>query len=396
MKKMGIEPLGNVGCLYICLCTVKLGPGKTKDKNLGQARQGCRNYLNKPHMKPKMKKTVGLRQLLTALCLSLGIGSAFGQTTLTESERNERLAQQIRAEKREDVALLLVAFGSTWDEPLATFEQVKARFAKEFPQMDVYLAFTSSICIKRCEQKGKGYFYSPKTWLKVLCDEGYDDFVLQPLHVTPGKEYEEVDKAAAEFVDGGPRYLEDPKVYLSEPLLNRDEDIDSIAACLYAATREQVEAGKVVAFMGHGTPDVSAQAASNQRYTLLEAALQKLNPRYFVATVDMEGNLIADLLERMKTQGLERKGQEVVCLPLMVVAGDHANNDMRGGDDPNHPDEESWRAAFVKAGYHCPLENCILKGLAAYPEVVERWIAKLKRILSGRPTYETMSLIEPC
>ena len=114
-----------------------------------------------------------------------------------EKEKQNKLAQKISSLQRGKNAILLVAFGSTWQEAHNAYNALQRELTHTFnaatmgesaPQ-DVYLAFTSEMCIQRCQQKGLGDFYFPHTWLAALAQAGYTSIVVQSLHVAQGKEY---------------------------------------------------------------------------------------------------------------------------------------------------------------------------------------------------------------
>ena len=137
--------------------------------------------------------------------------------------------------------------------------------------------------------------------------------------------------------------------------------------------------------MGHGNPENMNYGRGNARYLKIEEELQKLSPNYFVATVDMEGNLVDDLIARAKKAG--KTSGTMLLHPLMSIAGDHANNDLKGGVDPQNPEEGSWRYEMNKAGYKCTLDGCTMNGLADYPAIVNVWISHMEKALAGDPLY---------
>lgn len=298
------------------------------------------------------------------------------------------VTKEVKGKKSTDKALLLVSFGSTWDAPQKSFKGIVERFKKEFPDRDVYFSFTSEICMTRCAQKGWNY-YAPNFYMESLGKAGYKDIAVQSLHVIPGEEYLRVKNTLKDFhnhsVEGGKTPFANRVVYLSGSLLYQPEDCETVAAELHKIFKKDVEEGKLVCLMGHGNPENYDYANGNERYRQIEKALQKLDPHYFVATVDMEGNYVGEMIARMKKAGFE-KG-EVILHPLMSIAGDHANNDLKGGVE-TPAEEDSWRAEMVKAGYTCPLENCIMKGLADYPAITDVWVSHMKQTLKGEPMYD--------
>ena len=152
---------------------------------------------------------------------------------------------------------------------------------------------------------------------------------------------------------------------MAGPLLESEDDVKEVATILHKNYKAKVDAGKIVTFMGHGNPEGWNYGNGNSRYTMLEEELQKTySSNYFVATVDMEDNYVDNMISRMQAAG--KASGDVICHPLMSIAGDHANNDMKGGVSENDPEEGSWRYELNKAGYTCPLSNCDIKGCLLY------------------------------
>ena len=297
---------------------------------------------------------------------------------------------EVTANKSKSSALLLISFGSTWEEPQKTFQKVKNEFKEAFPDRDVYFAFTSEIIMNRVAandeliSKGYGPYYSPLFYMLALGKAGYTQIDVQSLHVIPGEEFLRVQSVVKDFhntdQDGdGKREFEGVKVALGTPLLYTQEDVDNVAKILHEKVgKDFVAAGDVVAFMGHGNPEDYNTMDGNTRYTMMEEALQKIDPHYFVATVDMEDNYIDEMIERMQAKGYG-EGTKVKLHPLMSIAGDHVNNDMAAGPE-EEPEEDDgfWRYRLVEAGYDCTLEDCILQGLGEYPDIVNIWIQHTK------------------
>ena len=336
-----------------------------------------------------MKKSVIMAFLMMLVFANIGCNN---KEKLPEGvgdykEKMEAVANEVENNKKHDTALLLVSFGSTCDEPQKTFKAMKKQFADKFEDMDVYFSFTSEICMARCAAKGLNY-YSPSYYLNALGHAGYKTVCVQSLHVIPGEEYLRVKNVVKDFHNNGdnPEFA-DVTVYLGGPLLYKAEDAELVAAELHNIYEKDVEAGKIVAFMGHGNPEDANYGNGNSRYTMLEEELQKLNGNYYVGTVDMNGNLVADMIKRMKDDGV-KEGADVICHPLMSTAGDHANNDMLGGDDEKNPEEGSWRYEFVKAGFNCPIENCHVVGLGDYPEIVDIWMLHMDNAIGAGPFFK--------
>lgn len=172
-----------------------------------------------------------------------------------EKEKQNKLAQKISSLQRGKNAILLVAFGSTWQEAHNAYNALQRELTRTFnsastgknaPQ-DVYLAFTSGMCIQRCQQKGLGDFYSPHTWLAALAQTGYTSIVVQSLHVAQGKEYLDLAQEVNTFTQAHPSI----DVALQGPLLDHAPEVAKI---LYKSYERELKAGATLLFMGHGTP----------------------------------------------------------------------------------------------------------------------------------------------
>ena len=167
------------------------------------------------------------------------------------------------------------------------------------------------------------------------------------------------------------------RIFIGGPLLEADKDVKKVADILDNEFSKYVQGNNVMAFLGHGNPANMNYGNGNQRYFDLEAALQKKNPNYFVATVDQEDNLLDELFERMQDQGKVTTGATLTLHALMCIAGDHAHNDMSGIEKEG----DSWREFFVEKGFKCQYDgndantsnNCILKGLGDYAAIRAIW-----------------------
>ena len=302
----------------------------------------------------------------------------------------QSVVNETKASSKHTTAMLLVTFGSTWQAPHDTYKGVQEQFAKAFPDADVYLAFTSSICISRCaagENTDPVNYYAPSYWLKAIGMAQYSTVCVQSLHCIPGEEFLRMrDTYVKDFhndTDLPEAYRSSVKVYVGGPLMADEADVNALATVLNKHF-SSVAAKGVMAFMGHGNPESYNYGNGNIRYSQLEAALQKINKNYYVGTVDMKDNYVDNVIGRMHTAGFKTGAVELH--PLMSIAGDHANNDMKGGVGETAKDG-SWRSEMTKAGYTCPLNNCILKGLGDYTDVVDIWISHMKNALAEAPMY---------
>jgi sirohydrochlorin cobaltochelatase len=286
-------------------------------------------------------------------------------------------------------AIVLAAFGSTWENAHKTFKAIVADYEndKDFKDYDVYFAFTSAKCINR-SREGEHYasqdFYAPNYWLEAIGRQKYEEVIVQSLHVIPGEEFLRLrDNYVKDFknniyADLDDKYLEEGvRIFIGGPLLEADKDVKKVADILDNEFSKYVKGNNVMAFLGHGNPANMNYGNGNQRYFDLEVALQKKNPNYFVATVDQEDNLLDELFERMQDQGKVTTGATLTLHALMCIAGDHAHNDMSGIEKEG----DSWREFFVEKGFKCQYDgndantsnNCILKGLGDYAAIRAIW-----------------------
>ncbi|WP_329903834.1 sirohydrochlorin cobaltochelatase [Porphyromonas pogonae] len=278
--------------------------------------------------------------------------------------------------KNHDTALLLVTFGSTHQEAHDTFHKIASQFAQRFPDTDLYMAFTSKICMKRWFEKTGEQFHPASTLLDQLAGAGYSHINIQSLHVIPGEEYKMVkEKMLTEFRLTHPGV----EVVMGAPLMDSDEDIKLLGDTLLRLYLQRLEQGELLVLMGHGN-DKSKFRDANQKYLDLQNYFNTLTDRIYIGTVDFEEMTIDHLLEVFA--GKYPRGTVINLLPLMSIAGDHAKNDMAGAYDPDEADEDqSWRVRLQKAGFVIEDENCRLRGLADEPEIVDIWIKHLQQVL---------------
>ena len=242
------------------------------------------------------------------------------ENIVSEYSYNDQMVANQKAKSKKDVAVLLVAFGSTWNNAFLAFDKTKAAYESAFPEADVYVCFSSDICINRAsvgeneDDEGnivKRDYYEPRYLLHAIGAAKYSKIYVQSLQVIPGEEFAAVVASVKKFMNNGyisstgfdahldDKYLaklaEDEAIFLGMPLLNDPEvDVPKVAKALNKLYETEATDG-AVAFMGHGNPDKYDTFKANVRYTQLEAELQKLNPNYFVGTVDMANNSTAGL-----------------------------------------------------------------------------------------------------
>ena len=340
---------------------------------------------------------------------------------VSEYSVNDKMVADQKAKSKKDEAVLLVAFGSTWDNSFKAFDATKAAYEKEFPNADVYVCFSSDICINRAsvgeneDENGnivRRDYYEPRYLLHAIGAAKYSKIYVQSLQVIPGEEFANVVACVKKFMNNGyiasahldDDYLaslaENEAIFLGMPLLNDpDTDVPEVAKQLNDLYKEEAAQG-VVAFMGHGNPDTYDTFKANIRYTQLEEALQAYSKNYYVGTVDMPGNYKDQVMERMQQNGIAPGLVQLHA--LMSIAGDHAHNDMAGegeeymaenDDEWSDNEEVSWYEYFMHNGYI----SCVTKGankhplgLLELPGVLNVWIEHTKNAEFLEDAYHSM------
>jgi len=320
-----------------------------------------------------MKKISILMTAMTAIIAST-VFTACDKSDDTQSnyeKYQQAVNKTVNKEKKNDKAILLVAFGSTWEQAYDTFDEIVADYKSNFNGWDIYLSFSSAICINNAragENVDPKDYYDPEHWLTAIGLAGYKQIVVQSLQVIPGEEYRRVrDTYVKDFMnnrngDFSDEYMKslDLNVVVGTPLMAEEEDAEKLAVVLNneADIKTAVQQG-IVAFMGHGNPEGYDYYGGNVRYLQLEQYLRILNQNYYVGTVDMDETYVDDVLEHIKggifaiTVGdvvktmtyLPNTSTKAQLFPLMSIAGDHAHNDMADAED-----EESWFSMFNAAG----------------------------------------------
>jgi len=330
----------------------------------------------------------------------------------------------VNAQKSSNKVILLVAFGSTWEQAYDTFDKVVADYKSQFSGWDVFLSFSSAICINNAragENVAPKDYYDPEHWLTAIGLAGYKQIVVQSLQVIPGEEYRRVrdsyvkdfmNNRNADFTDAYMKSI-DRQVVVGTPLMAEIEDTYTLAQTLNneSDVKAAVQQG-IVAFMGHGNPEGYDYYGGNIRYLQLESNLRAINENYYVGTVDMDETYAENVLEHIGggefnyvigdmvvpmvyPANANKKAQLFV---LMSIAGDHAHNDMAGAGDEYWDAEEeesednSWFEYFSHKGYDAIVskEGNHPKGLLEIPGVLNVWIQHTKNAEFLEDAYHSM------
>lgn len=236
--------------------------------------------------------------------------------------------------------LLVISFGTSFnDSRRLTIGAIEDELEKSFPDYSVRRGFTANIVIDHIKRRDGVVIDDIEESLQRAVDNGVKNLVIQPTHLMNGIEYDELVGKIANYSDAF------EKVAIGEPLLTSEEDFKKVEEAIVDWTSEYDDDKTAICFMGHGT-----EAESNKIYSKLQDMLTADGHKnYFIGTVEAEPSL-DDVISAVKAGDYER----VILEPLMVVSGDHANNDMAGDE------EDSWKSVFEKEGFKV---ECLLRGL---------------------------------
>lgn len=247
--------------------------------------------------------------------------------------------------------LLVISFGTSFnDSRRLTIGAIENDLEAAFPDFSVRRGFTANIVIDHVERRDEIHIDDINEALDRAANNGVKTLVVQPTHLMNGIEYEEIVGKVANYSDAF------EKVVFGEPLLTSDDDFKRVEKAITEWTAEYDDGETAVVFMGHGT-----EHEANSVYPKLQDMLTSDGySNYFIGTVEAAPTL-DDVLAAVKNGGYKR----VILEPLMVVAGDHANNDMAGSD------EDSWKTVFENEGYEVV---CLLRGLGENEEIRQIYI----------------------
>lgn len=324
----------------------------------------------------KKRLAVAIAALLGVYCLG-GCSSKTQQETVNESVQatetvstvvEEAQTEDIITEEKEvnDTAILVVSFGTSYNDSRdITIGAIETAITSAFPDYDVRRAFTSQIIIDILGERDSLEIDNVTEALDRAVADGVKELIVQPTHLMNGYEYGDLAKELTAYVD------KFDKIVLAEPLLTSDSDFEAVIKAITEKTASCDDGETAICFMGHGT-----EADSNAVYAKLQKMLTEGGyENYYVGTVEAEPTL-DDVIAALKENGNYKK---VVLEPLMVVAGDHANNDMAGEE------EDSWKTILTNEGYEV---TCIIEGLGQIPAIQDVYVEHLQNAISEGQAFE--------
>ena len=269
------------------------------------------------------------------------------------------------APKKEN-AILVISFGTSMPSARKAIDNLVNTAKREFPNYEVRLAFTSNIIRRKLAKESKENILNPVQALAALNEEGFKNVYLMPTHMIPGEEYDEIISVANAFWALSDSKYGFESLTMAAPFLNSVTDCERMSEILAQRFKTQLEDKETaIILMGHGTPKHHANAMYSQLQLVLN---QKYYGKFFIGTVEAVP-MIDDVIAELKRHPEIRK---LVLSPLMIVAGDHANNDLAGEDD-----EDSWLNVLKRNGYENGNISTYLVGLGEDKNIASDFVKKI-------------------
>ena len=286
--------------------------------------------------------------------------------------------------------LLVVSFGTSFNDSRAEdIGGIEKALQKAYPDWSVRRAFTAQIIINHVQARDGEKIDNMDQALQRAVDNGVKNLIVQPTHLMHGAEYDELSEAVVNYSD------KFESVTIAEPLLGEvgsaDDSVNSDKeAVAKAVTAEAVktagyesldaakEDGTAFVFMGHGTSHTAKISYSQMQNQMNALGYDNV----FIGTVEGEPEDTAceAVIEKIQEAGYKK----VILRPLMVVAGDHANNDMAGDDD------DSWKSQFEASGVFDSIETQIA-GLGQIPVIQDLYVSHTHAAMEELGTSATSS-----
>ena len=242
-------------------------------------------------------------------------------------------------------AILVTSFGTSHkDTREKCLESIQKEVEAKYGTENVERAYTSGVIRRIVERKEGIHIFDQEEGLKTLKNKGYDEIVTMSLHILDGIEYSKLNNKYGK---------------ISKPLLANDKDFKTV---VNDEEFNNLEGNDAIVFMGHG----SESAADSTYQQLQEEYVKAGKDNIFIATVEGEVT-IEDVIQRLKGRGFRK----ILLKPFMIVAGDHAKNDMASDED------DSWKTVLENEGYEV---TPLLKGMGEYQFIRKMFMDKLEEV----------------
>lgn len=250
-------------------------------------------------------------------------------------------------------ALVIVSFGTSYEEAVCAIENVERICQQAYPDYDFYRAWTSGMIIRKLARTKNMVIYNPEEVFEKLAQEGYEEVLCQPSHVIPGIENDKMIEMAAKYAD------RIPNIQIGAPLLWKEEDYYKVAQIILDELDKPLAEDEALVLMGHGSDHYA-----NSAYSQLQNIFRSMgHENVFVGTVEGFPD-IEYVISRLNRKEIKK----TISMPLMIVAGDHARNDLAGDE------EDSWKSILISNGYE---PSFILKGLGEIDAIGELFVEHL-------------------
>lgn len=256
--------------------------------------------------------------------------------------------------------ILMVSFGTSYNDSRdVTIGAVEAAVQAAYPDYEVRRAFTAQTVIDILRERDGLEIDNVTQAMERLIADGVKKVVVQPTHVMNGFEYDDVVREVSAYAG------QFETLVMGQPLLTRESDYEKVIAALLSQHEDAGSDEVALVYMGHGT-----EHYANATYSQLESMMHSEGyENAFVGTVEGFPR-VEQVLAKVQAYGANK----VILAPLMVVAGDHANNDMAGDE------EDSWKTVFTEAGFEV---ECVLEGLGQNEAIQAIYVEHVQQALEG-------------
>lgn len=255
--------------------------------------------------------------------------------------------------------ILIVSFGTTYRETREkNIEKIAEEIKNAYPDYEIFQAYSSDRVRSVLSKRDGIDIPDIKTALEQMKKEGITEAFLLPTHIIDGVENNKMKQIAAQFQG------DFEKLAIAGALLEEEDDYAEAAQALWSGISPMAE-GKIVIFMGHGSSHEADSSYERMEHALRECSGEEI----YMATV--EGSMtIEAVLEKMGAQKRD-ESKAVLVTPFMLVAGDHAENDMAG-------EEDSFYSKLKEKGYET---ECLVKGIGEYSEIRDVYKRRLEKVM---------------
>lgn len=254
-------------------------------------------------------------------------------------------------------AILVVSFGTSYEETRRkTIDAIEHDIQAAFPDYKVYRAFTSKMIIKKLKHNYNIKINTVTEALEKILNDGIKELIVQPTHIINGTENDFMIKDVQKYKD------QFDSIQIGTPLLTTTEDYFSLIKII-SNNFSNLKADEALICMGHGSDHYT-----NASYPALDYMFKSNGfSNIFLGTVEGYPT-IDNVVSELKSF----RPKKSYLIPLMIVAGDHATNDMAGDS------KDSWKSILEANGFEA---QCIVKGLGEYPEVRQLFIEHIKKVI---------------